>query len=216
MDSEAQAIAYARADFNETDAMFVDRFTAQFGSAIEGAVLDLGCGPGNIAFRFARRHPQVHVDAVDGAAAMLAQGARILEQSLDIRDRVELTEGFIPDVTMPRPQYDVVVSNSLLHHLPDPSVLWLTILRYARPGAPVQVMDLRRPGDATAARGLRVRHMGAAPEVLQADFYNSLRAAFEPDEIRQQLDHAGVGEWIVEVVGDRHVMVSGVAPHAPA
>ena len=212
MEEEAQAIAYAAADFNESDAMFVDRFAETFDPFIGGTFLDLGCGPGNIAFRLARHYPDSSVHAVDGAAAMLAQGAAILAQSGDIKSRVELIQGFIPDAALPLETYAAVVSNSLLHHLPDPGVLWSTILRYAASGAPVQVMDLARPADEGAAMALQARHVGDAPKVLRDDFYNSLLAAFEPAEVEAQLADAGIKGWQVDMVTDRHMIVSGRAP----
>ena len=41
--------------------------------------------------------------------------------------------------------FSAVVSNSLLHHLHDPAVLWGAIQTLAAPGALVVVRDLRRP-----------------------------------------------------------------------
>ena len=211
MDDQVQAKAYAQADFNETDGMFVERFIDRFPGPMKGHALDLGCGPGNVALRLARAYPDLVVHAVDGAAAMLHCAEEALREAPDVRDRVHLVKGFIPDAPMPRDHYHAVVSNSLLHHLPDPSALWTTILRYARPGAPVQVMDLMRPHDEDEARELQAKYTEGAPEVLRTDFYHSLLAAFEPDEIREQLAAAGIEGWQVEVVTDRHVMVAGRA-----
>ena len=43
--------------------------------------------------------------------------------------------------------YDVIFSNSLLHHLPDPLPMWREIRRLARPGTIVFVRDLRSARD---------------------------------------------------------------------
>src|SRR3954452_21168295 len=48
MDDEAQAAAYAAADFAEENQGFVDRFLEYFPDFTEGDVFDLGCGPGDI------------------------------------------------------------------------------------------------------------------------------------------------------------------------
>ncbi|MCP4716998.1 MAG: class I SAM-dependent methyltransferase, partial [Deltaproteobacteria bacterium] len=53
-----QARAYAEADFDEPHSMFIDLFRERFREReCEGYVLDLGCGPGDITFRFARAYP---------------------------------------------------------------------------------------------------------------------------------------------------------------
>ena len=54
MDEAEQARAYAQADFAEPNQRFVDCFEAEFPELQQGAVLDLGCGPGDIVLRLAR------------------------------------------------------------------------------------------------------------------------------------------------------------------
>ena len=54
MDSEAQTIAYAEADFNEANSLFTDKFAEHFSNLPDnGRMADLGCGPGDIAIRMA-------------------------------------------------------------------------------------------------------------------------------------------------------------------
>jgi hypothetical protein len=46
--------------------------------------------------------------------------------------------------------------------------------------------------------------------VLKQDFRNSLHAAFEPAEVTEQLQVAGLGQQLsVNVVSDRHLAVWG-------
>jgi hypothetical protein len=47
------------------------------------------------------------------------------------------------------------------------------------------------------------------PEILRRDLYNSLLAAFEPKETRQQLTEAGLTELQVKEISDRHVLIFG-------
>ena len=55
MDSEVQTLAYAEADFNESNSLFTERFLARFPRLPEhGRLADLGCGPGDITIRLAR------------------------------------------------------------------------------------------------------------------------------------------------------------------
>ena len=103
-----------------------------------------------------------------------------------------------------------MVSNSLLHHLADPDVLWREIAATAERRAHVLVMDLRRPETAEDARALVGEYAAGEPEVLRTDFFNSLCAAFTVDEVAAQLVRCGFGERLrVEPLGDRHLVVVG-------
>lgn len=210
MDNDEQAIAYAQADFAEPHNTFITLFREIFGSVgIKGYVLDLGCGPGDISFRFARAYPDCIIHGIDGAEAMIRCGRRLLQDAHDIRDRVELREGILPEAILPRRKYDVIISNSLLHHLRDPLVLWEAVKRYAERGAPIFVVDLRRPVSIEEAYTLTETYSREEPEILKRDFYNSLLAAFEVDEIKDQLREAGTAYLDVRETGDRHVRISG-------
>jgi SAM-dependent methyltransferase len=211
MDGEAQARAYAEADFDEPNSRFLDLFATHFPGPLRGSVLDLGCGPADIPVRFARVHPECRVDAVDGSAAMLRHAARAVEGA-GLAERVRLVHGVLPDPALPRGHYAAVISNSLLHHLARPEVLWQAVGDCAAPGAAVLVMDLSRPASEAAASALVDTHAADAPQVLRRDFFNSLCAAFRVEEVRAQLDAAGLHGLIVAPVSDRHLAVHGRLP----
>lgn len=208
MDEEAQAAAYALADFEEPNRRFVAWFDEVFpGEPLTGAVVDLGCGPADISARFARRHADVEVDAVDGAEAMLAWGRKAAADPA-LGGRLTLHRRMLP-AALPRPAYDAVISNSLLHHLPEGRLLWDTIAVAAKPGAPVLVMDLMRPDSEAAAWAVVNTYAAQEPEQLRQDFFASLCAAFTVEEVRAQLDAAGLGHLEVGAVSDRHLGVWG-------
>lgn len=212
MDNDAQARAYAEADFEEPHALFVRLWSECWGDVeADYKIVDLGCGPADITVRFAERYPGVLIDGVDGSAAMLKYGhERVISHRLE--SRVRLIHGRLPDAGLADHAYDAVISNSLLHHLADPSVLWRSIRACARHDAPVLVMDLMRPDSESQARVLVDRHAADAPPVLRHDFYHSLCAAYRPEEVRAQLDAAGLADFTVRAVSDRHLIVTGRSP----
>lgn len=210
MEDNAQARAYAEADFEEPHALVVRLLLDRLGALpAAGVALDLGCGPADITLRVARALPGWRVDGVDGAPAMLRYGERALARA-GLGDRVRLVLGRLPEERLPEPAYDLVFSNSLLHHLPEPRLLWEAIRRHARRGAPVFVMDLMRPESPEAAAELVERYSGDEPAVLKRDFHNSLCAALRPYELRASLAAAGL-ELRVEPVSDRHLIAWGRA-----
>jgi SAM-dependent methyltransferase len=211
MNEAAQARAYAEADFAEPHERFVTLF-GEFFPEVDpaGWVLDLGCGPADITLRFARAHPRCRIDGVDGAGAMLALGREAVEAA-GLVERVRLVHGYLPGATLPRPRYEAVISNSLLHHLADPLVLWRAVAAHAESGAPVFVMDLMRPESREAAAALVEQYAAGEPEVLRRDFHHSLLAAYTPAEVEGQLVAAGLAGLAVRPVSDRHLTVSGYA-----
>lgn len=208
MNEPAQALAYASADFSEPHDAFVARFRRCFPGFAGGAVLDLGCGPADVTIRFARAYPAVRMVGVDGASAMLALGRQAVAAA-GLVGRIRLTEVRLPAANLPRSRYDAVISNSLLHHLADPGVLWEAVRAAGSPEGVVFVMDLMRPPSREAAAQLVALHAADAPDVLRRDFFNSLLAAFRLDEVRAQLAQAGLPRVQVEVASDRHLIAYG-------
>lgn len=206
MDDDAQAIAYVEADFTEPHENFVTLFHERFGQAT-GDVVDLGCGSCDVTGRFLRRNPDAIIDGLDGAPAMLRCGQALLDR-WELSERARLSKTHFPLKSAPERGWDTVISNSLLHHLHDPLVLWRTVAQVANPGARVFVMDLMRPADEARALAMVAQYAHDAPDVLRRDFHASLHAAFEPDEIRAQLREVGL-ELTVETVSDRHLIVWG-------
>jgi 2-polyprenyl-3-methyl-5-hydroxy-6-metoxy-1,4-benzoquinol methylase len=143
---------------------------------------------------------------------MLLHAKKLLGQEVLLQGRVRFFKGTLPDVELPRRHYDIIISNSLLHHLPDPAVLWQTVKTFGVPGASIFIMDLKRPASLAEAAQLRDTYAEGEPEVLQRDFYNSLLAAFEAGEVQQQLGDAGLAGLAVMSVSDRHIVICGRLP----
>ena len=212
MDSEEQAMAYSSADFSKPHDFFVQLFGDLFrGLSIEGTVLDLGCGPADVTIRFARAYPACRIHGIDAGPNMLRLGRECAMRE-GLNDRIELIQGHLPEDAPPFSRYDGIISNSLLHHLADPLVLWQCIRRYAQPGAPVLVMDLLRPESEAELDSLVAGYAAGEPEILQQDFRNSLMAAYRAAEVERQLEMSGLLDFSVGQVSDRHVAVWGLGP----
>lgn len=209
-----QAAAYAAADFSAAHDFLVGQLGVLLpGTHLSGRVADLGCGPADVTVRLARAWPDARFDAVDGAPAMLELAARHIAAA-GLTPRISLHRRLLSGDGLPRARYDAIVSNSLLHHLHRPAGLWRLVRRTLQPGGVLYVTDLRRPADPARLAGLIARYGAHDPPLLARDFAASLRAAFTPDELRRQLDAAGLGWARVCALGDRHVAVFGRAPPA--
>jgi ubiquinone/menaquinone biosynthesis C-methylase UbiE len=211
MTDEAQTLAYAMADFEQVNQGFVDRYRASFPKGTGGKMVDLGCGPADIPVRFARALPGYTITAVDGSEAMvhLAQRAVI---AAGVTDRVQVQRARLPMLPLPLQSFDAVVSNSLVHHMPDPFVFWNELVRLGKPGATVLIMDLFRPESPARARAIVESYAAQEAPVLKEDFYNSLCAAFTLREVRSQIRTRGLGGLVCELASDRHWVVWGHLP----
>jgi cyclopropane fatty-acyl-phospholipid synthase-like methyltransferase len=207
MDDPRQADAYARADFSNENQTFVNQFKIYFPDFSEGRVLDVGCGPADIPIRFAKLYPTCHVIGVDASAPMIHLGAEAVKQA-GLTDRITLRcERF--EAVAGANIVDGAISNSLLHHLPNPLQFWHKLRQLVKPGSPVLVMDLLRPDSPEEAQAIVDRYAEDEPEILRRDFYNSLLAAFTEDEVTTQLARMNLTRLLIDVIDDRHWIVGG-------
>ena len=208
MDDPEQALIYARADFEQENQGFVDRFREYFPDFSEGHVFDLGCGPGDIPIRFARVFPSCRITGVDASAPMLRLAEAAVQQaglSGCITFRCERFQDFAGANVA-----DAAISNSLLHHVPNPLQFWHKLRLAVKSGSPVLVMDLLRPDSPQEAQAIVDRYAAKEPEILRRDFYHSLLAAFTEDEVAAQLAEMNLSRLMVDVPDDRHWVVGGI------
>ncbi len=218
MEDENQAKAYAEADFSLSDHLFVEslkRHLCGFGKDIDAGTLflDLGCGPGNIAERISTTWPDSRVCGIDGSEPMLCLARKRQREKKISKNNLSYKALNIKGLVNPLNEFtysaNVLVSNSLLHHLHDPGCLWLAIKNVCVPGAMVQIRDLRRPQSKNEAIALQQKYLSEAPDVLIRDYLASLQAAFTVDEVQIQLQEADLVNLSVSEIEDRYLEVIG-------
>ena len=209
MNDPEQVLAYANADFEAAHQSVIENFSQIFPNdpSLQN-VLDLGCGSGDVTVRFAHRYPNWKIDAVDGAEEMLKQ-AEILIKEESLSERITLHHQQLQNYTFGNESYDAIISNSLLHHLHEPQHLWSIIKQFATHTTAIYVCDLFRPDTSQQASELVDQYANKEPEILRKDFYNSLLAAFTSDEVRAQINNAGLDRLNIDVVSDRHMLIYG-------
>ena len=207
MDGEEQARAYANADFNQPHSLVMEHFMRCMSDLPEaGAWIDLGCGDGEITVRLAKLCPEACIDAVDGSAAMLRYAKKRFECE-HVDQQIRLINATLPEIQLDKHSYDGILSTSFLHHLHNPQVLWHCVKTLAKDNARIFIADLRRPQSELQVDQLVEQYAASEPQILQRDFRNSLRAAFTPDEIKDQLKDAGITHLHIEMISDRHLIV---------
>jgi len=206
MDVPDQAVAYANADFSDSNAAYVKELISTYGDDLEHAV-DLGCGPGEVTIRVALARPLARLTAADGSEAMLSIAKEAVVRA-GLEDRIQLVQGRIPGLPIPPRSFTAILSKDMLHHMHDPQGLWQEVQRLGRPGAAVHIMDLMRPASPELAAEIVERVAAREDPLLKTDFFNSLCAAFTISEVREQLKSAGLALH-VEQISERHMRISG-------
>ena len=208
MDIEAEAEAYARADFSEVNQAFADRLVELVGGLERAAAIDLGAGPADITIRVSKARPAWRIKAVDAAPAMLALARKAVDNA-GLSGAIELIQADAKDTRLPGQSFDVLFSNSILHHITQVELFWNEVKRLAKPGALVFLRDLARPASPQSARDVVEKYSGSESELLKEEFYRSLLSAYTPEEVRIQLKSAAL-DWLdVAMVTDRHLDVFG-------
>ncbi len=218
MEDALQVIAYAQADFSRSDDAFVRRLSNYLLSQDknlnpQSLIIDFGCGPGNITSRLALNWPEAKVLGVDGSDEMIKVARESQRNNFSRLPGLSYENININQWAESPCNSDllaeVLVSNSLLHHLHSPCRFWDLLKKLSAPGAIVMCRDLRRPESLEKALVLQKRYLPEAPEVLKKDFIASLKAAFTVDEIKKQLSKSGLCGFNVSEIDDRYLEVIG-------
>lgn len=201
MDTWEESVAYDAMDFTEVNSAFAEE-AAQL--APESArVLDAGTGPARIPILMCQRCPQWHVTGIDLSRNMLKLGARHVAKA-ELGDRVRLDCADAKQMPYRDSQFDLVVSNSIVHHLSDPMPFFRELRRVLKPEGGVFLRDLFRPKDEATVDRL-VASIGGDYDDRQTQlFRDSLCAAFTVEEVAAMLDEAGLDGVGVYASSDRH------------
>lgn len=208
MDTPEEASAYDEMDHAEVNRAFVDRLL-ELGA--RGRMLDLGTGPGHIPLLLCEASEESTVVGVDLAKSMLERAERYRASSPH-RDRMEFVVGDIKALEFSDDSFDVVYSNTTLHHIPEPRRVLGEAARVLRPGGVLLLRDLYRPPTPARADELVALHARGATREQKDLLCASLHAALTPGELRVMADDAGLGDAVLVIDTDRHMSLQRAAP----
>lgn len=202
VDTAKESQDYRDMDHESVNARFVTDLLA--GGQIGDRVIDMGCGPCLIPVELCKRDPNVQVMGLDAAMEML-ELARFEIEFAGLVERV-----FLEHVDVKSMPYfdedivDTVISNTLLHHLPQPELALQAAIRIVKPGGRLFIRDLVRPDSEDAVQQLVALHAGEAETAGKQLLTQSLRAALTLAEIRSLASALGISDDHVQMTSDRH------------
>ena len=201
MDSVEEARDYDAMDHSEVNRIFVDEFLAAAGEARD--ILDLGTGTAQIPIELCRRCHDCRVMAVDASVSMLD----IARGNIDVAgamEQIQLQRVDAKAMEFSDDMFDAVMSNSIIHHIPEPRVCLQEAIRVTRPGGLLFFRDLLRPSSEWELKSLVDKYTGDEIDDAQRMFGESLHAALSLDEIRNLLESLGFNPETVQQSSDRH------------
>ncbi|MGL4379085.1 MAG: class I SAM-dependent methyltransferase [Microcoleaceae cyanobacterium] len=201
MDTWEEAIDYDSMDFTEVNTVFAQS-AINLGPKI-GKILDAGTGTARIPIIIAKISPQWHLTCIDLSANMLKVGAINVENA-GVTSQVKLELVDAKQMPYHNHEFDMVISNSIIHHLPDPLPFLREVKRVLKPDGGLFLRDLLRPQDRETRDNLVEMYAGDCNERQKQLFRDSLHAAFSLAEITHLLAEAGLTDVKIYQSSDRH------------
>ncbi len=202
MDTPDEARDYDEMDHSAVNRAFAADFLSAF-PAFANPVLDVGTGTAQIPIELGRQSNAIRIVAVDLADEMLAIARRNVAHA-GFGDRIAIEKVNGRDLGYPNGAFGSVVSNSIIHHIPNPIDCFREMVRVCRPGGSLFVRDLLRPDSAADLDRLVNLHAAGANPHQRALFANSLHAALTLVEVRAIVGELGFAPDAVRQTTDRH------------
>jgi len=201
MDTLAEAVDYDTMDHSEVNRVFAADVLAA--GPEPGLILDLGTGTVQIPIELCRQDPQATVLAVDLAHHMLRVGRQNVENA-GLADRIAVHQVDAKRLPYRDEAFANVVSNSIVHHIPEPREVLDEAWRVLAPGGLIFFRDLFRPPDEQTIRHLVNTYAPGANEHQQQMFADSFRASLTVEEVGRLAARFGLGPESVRATSDRH------------
>ena len=215
MNSPAEAWDYNGMDHSAVNAAFVEELLATGlldtgpvdPQADDSVVLDVGTGTALIPIELCRRFRSCRIVACDAAASML-ELAKINVAIGQCESRIQLHHGDGKELAFDDDLFDGVMSNSWLHHLPEPVVGLSQMWRVCKPRGWLFSRDLLRPESASQVEQLVQLHAPHESLDSQQLFRQSLHAALTLGEVRNMAAPLGIAAEAIQATSDRHWTLS--------
>ena len=201
MDSPQEAIEYDAMDFLDVNTAFAESALALCPPT--ALILDAGTGTARIPIIMCQRRPQWQIIGIDLAQSMLEIGRQNVEQaSLQQQIKLELVDA--KQMPYPDAHFDMVISNSIIHHLPNPLPFLQELKRVLKPNGAIFLRDLMRPNTQEILEEIVNKYAVDCNEHQKMLFRDSLHAAFTLDEINELMQQASLENVHIYQSSDRH------------
>jgi ubiquinone/menaquinone biosynthesis C-methylase UbiE len=166
-------------------------------------MLDVGTGPARVPIALCRADRLFRVLGIDLALPMLDLARRNVADA-ELTDRIRFARGDAKNLPFPDGRFEAVVSNTIIHHIPDPGPALAEMARLVAPGGTLMVRDLARPAGVAELDALVELYAADEPIPARNLFRDSLHASLTLDEVRAIVEGLGLPPEGVALTSDRH------------
>ena len=163
MEQKEQAYAYANADFSDSNGLFLEKLFEFCSITDETKILDVGCGDGEIPIKIYKM-TKSKITVLDGSSAMLDEFSK--KMSANNIDDIKIIQRRYEDTHLTEKSFDIVISNSVLHHVKSPKKFWEKSFNLVRQQGQIVLMDLFRPSSQHELLTILDKHGGNNPCLL--------------------------------------------------
>ncbi|MDI3290238.1 class I SAM-dependent methyltransferase [Polyangium sp. 15x6] len=216
MDTPEEARDYDAMDHAAVNRAFCEDMLAVLSTP--GRVLDVGTGTARIPIELCALSPSAEVVAIDLAEHMLALARENIERA-GLASRVTVAKIDAKALPYPDGSFGAVLSNSIVHHIPEPAQVLAEMWRVTSRGGLLFVRDLHRPETEGEIDRLVALYSGERPadpaaaisfDHQRSLFRASLAAALTATEIAAFVAPLGIPASAVRMTSDRHWTLSAV------
>lgn len=188
MDTFEDATEYDSMDHREVNQQFVEDLLAA--GELQGDCLDLGAGTAQIPVALCEAAEGFRVAALDMSTQMLDLAVYNVEAA-GLTERIALVHGDAKQLEFEDGAFQVVFSNSIVHHLPDPRQMFKESVRVTAADGWLFFRDLLRPDSEDELQQLVDAYAGDCTDYQRKLFQDSLRASFTLDELGERISELG-------------------------
>jgi ubiquinone/menaquinone biosynthesis C-methylase UbiE len=203
MDTLEEAFEYDSMDHSQVNEVFCNDFFAARNLNDGVRILDVGTGTAQIPIAMCKRNIGLKITAIDLAESMLTLGNKNI-QTARLEDSITLVQVDSKKMPYSDESFDQVISNSIIHHIPNPLECFKEMIRVTKKDGLLFVRDLLRPFSMVELHNIVNLHAGDATPKQKQLFTDSLHASLSLTEVREMVKLFGFDACTVIQSSNRH------------
>lgn len=149
---------------------------------IQGKYLEIGSGPGTLTQIVAKQHPNVKITAMDISKDMIELAQQDLNDSLKARINYIIGDACNINSIKDLGEFDLIYSTFTMHHWDNAEMAIKNLYSILKDNGVLYIFDLKRVFWLYYFKS-------------QSGFFKSIRASYQPEEIKVMLNNIGITKY---------------------
>ena len=149
---------------------------------IQGKYLEIGSGPGTLTQIVAKQHPNVKITAMDISQDMIKLAQQDLDYNLQTRINYVIGDACNINSIKDLGEFDLIYSTFTMHHWDNAEIAIKNLFSMLKDNGALYIFDLKRVFWLYYFKS-------------QSGFFKSIRASYQPEEIKVMLTNIGITKY---------------------